>query len=802
VKVSLNWLKEYVDLSGIPVSEIIHNLTMSGLEVEEVINQNEIYKNFVVGFVKEKIKHPNADKLSVCKVSNGTEEMQVVCGAPNVEVGQKIVFAQIGAIVPNGNFKITKAKIRGTESFGMICSESELEISSNHEGIMVLSSELKEGTPISEALGFDDVLLEIAITPNRSDALSHFGVARDLSAIFDRKLKLPEINLEECENGIKDFASVEILDPINCPRYSAKVVKDVIVKESPDWLKQAVQKIGMRPINNIVDVTNYIMYETGQPLHAFDLKMLKGNKIVVQSTTVESQFTTLDSKVRKLPANTLLICDAEKPVAVAGVMGGENSEVTSDTKNILIESAYFNPSSIRRTAKALGLSTDASYRFERTTNAGGTIYAAERAAQLIAELSGGKVAQGTIDVYPNAVKQPVVTVRFARVEKILGYYVEPEKIRKIVLALGFEITFENDEQISVRVPLFRPDVEREIDVIEEIARINGYDNIPTISSFSVPLGVKHDESSFYDKVRDTAVGLGFYEMINNPLQNEKTAALTGNQIGVLNPQSLDMAYLRTSLVPGALMVAAKNFNVGEKNLALFEIGNVFNKNSEETEIKSFSDFKEETKIIFLLSGKASLKEWHGRDKNYSFYYLKGLINSFLNNFTLDNVLNDSYYHSGNRIFDFIFAKEHDGNLIGNGGRINKEVLNYFNIQQEVFCFELDLNLLEKLSTQKSKYNPLLKYPKMMRDFAFIFDKEIEYEDVAEFIKKNGGSLLQFVRIFDLFESESLGVNKKSMAFELEYFNENRTLKDEEVEKDFNNLITLVSNKFNAKLRGN
>ena len=802
MKVSLNWLKEYVDLSGIPVSEIIHNLTMSGLEVEEAINQNEIYKNFVVGFVKEKIKHPNADKLSVCKVSNGTEEMQVVCGAPNVEAGQKIVFAQIGAVVPNGNFKITKAKIRGKESFGMICSESELEISSNHEGIMVLSPELKEGTPISEALGMDDVLLEIAITPNRSDALSHFGVARDLSAIFERKFKLPKIKLIECENDIKEFASVEILDPINCPRYSAKVVKDVIVKESPGWLKKAVQKIGMRPINNIVDVTNYVMYETGQPLHAFDLKMLTGNKIVVQSTTEGSQFTTLDSKVRKLPANTLLICDAEKPVAVAGVMGGENSEVTADTKNILIESAYFNPSSIRRTAKALGLSTDASYRFERTTNAGGTIYAAERAAQLIAELSGGKVAQGTIDVYPEEVKQSLVSVRFARVEKILGYYVEPEKIRKIILALGFEITFENDEQISVRVPLFRPDVEREIDVIEEIARINGYDNIPTISSFSVPLGVKHDESSFYDKVRDTAVGLGFYEMINNPLQNEKTAALTGNQIGVLNPQSLDMAYLRTSLIPGALMVAAKNFNVGEKNLALFEIGNVFNKISEETEIKSFSDFREETKIIFLLSGKASLTEWHGSDKNYSFYNLKGLTNSFLNNFALDNVLNDSYYHSGNRIFDFIFAKEHDGNLIGKGGRINKEVLNYFNIQQEVFCFELDLNLLEKLSTHKNKYIPLLKYPKMMRDFAFIFDKEIEYKDVAEFIKKNGGSLLQSVRLFDLFESESLGVNKKSMAFELEYYNENRTLTDEEVEKDFNNLITLVSNKFNAKLRGN
>lgn len=802
MKISLNWLKEYVDLSGIPVSEIIHNLTMSGLEVEEVINQNEIYKNFVVGFVKEKTKHPNADKLSVCKVSNGTEELQVICGAPNVEAGQKIIFAQIGAIVPNGKFKITKAKIRGIESFGMICSESELELSSRHEGIMVLPAALKEGTPISEALGLNDVLLEIAITPNRPDALSHIGVARDISALFGRKLKLPEIKLDASDDRIEEFASVEILDSVNCPRYSAKVVKDVMVKESPEWLKKVMQKIGMRPINNIVDVTNYVMYETGQPLHAFDLNMLAGNKIVVQSTTEESLFTTLDSKIRKLPVKTLMICDAAKPVAVAGVMGGENSEVTNATKNILIESAFFKPSSIRRTAKALSLSTDASYRFERTTNAGGTLYAAERAAQLIAELGEGKVVNGTIDDYPNEIEQSIVAVRFARVEKLLGYFIEPKTIKKIVSALGFVITFENEEEISVIVPLFRPDVEREVDVIEEIARINGYDNIPTISSFSVPLGVKHDETTFYDKVRDNAVGLGFYEMINNPLQNEKTASLTGNKIGMLNPQSIDMAYLRTSLIPGALMVAAKNLNVGEKNLALFEIGNVFNKNSEKIEIKDFSDFKEETKIIFLVTGKASLKEWHSEEKKYDIFNLKGIINSFINNFTLDNVLNDSYYHRGDRIFDFIFAREHNGSPVGKGGRIKKEVLKFFDIQQEVFCFEFDLNALEKLATKKNKYIPLLKYPKMMRDFAFIFDKEIEYKDVALFIKMNSGSLLQSVRLFDLFESESLGSNKKSMAFELEYYDENRTLTDEEVEKDFNNLITLVSNKFNAKLRGN
>ncbi len=802
MKVSLNWLKKYVDLTGIPVNEIIHTLTMSGLEVEEITDQNEILKNFVVGFVKEKTKHPNADKLSICKVSNGTEELQVVCGAPNVDAGQKIVFAQIGAVVPNGGFKITKAKLRGAESFGMICSESELQLSDDHSGIMVLPPDMKEGTPIAEALGMDDVVLEIAITPNRPDALSHLGVARDLAALFQRELILPEIKLEESDESIEKFASVEVLDPINCPRYSSKVVHDVVVKESPGWLKKAVQKIGMRPINNIVDVTNYVMFETGQPLHAFDLNMLAGNKIIVKSTSEESNFTTLDSKTRKLAMNTLMICDRDKPVAIAGVMGGENSEVTNETKHILIESAFFNPSSIRKTAKTLGLSTDASYRFERTTNAGGTVYAAERAAQLIAELGGGKVAKGTLDVYPKEIEMPVVTLRYARVEKLLGYFIEPEKIKNIVTALGFKITSENENEIVVQVPLFRPDVEREVDLIEEVARINGYDNIPTIASFSVPLGVKHDESAFYDKVREIAVGLGFYEMINNPLQNEKTAALTGNQIGVLNPQSLDMAFLRTSLIPGALMVASKNFNVGEKNLSLFEIGNTFNKNSENVLIKEFSDFTEETKVLFLLSGKSSVKEWYSDEKNIDFYHLKGLINSFISNLALDNVLNDSYYHGDDRIFNLVFTKEHNGTVVGKGGRVKKDVLKLFDIQQEVYCFELDMTILEQLTGSKNKYIHLLKYPKMMRDFAFVFDKNVEYNDVAAFIKKKGGNLLKSVRLFDLFESEALGNGKKSMAFELEYFNETRTLTDDEVEKDFSNLINLVTNEFNAKLRGN
>ncbi|OGV04141.1 MAG: phenylalanine--tRNA ligase subunit beta, partial [Ignavibacteria bacterium RIFOXYA2_FULL_37_17] len=339
MKISLNWLKEYIDLGGIKANEIIEKLTMSGLEVEDFVDQSEVYKDFIVGVVTSKEKHPNADKLSLCKVNTGKEELQVVCGASNVDKGQKIVFAPIGTSIPLNGLQITKAKIRGIESFGMICSEAELDLGDDASGIMILDEKLKAGTPLVKALGLDDVVLEIAITPNRSDALSHIGIARDLSAIFNRNLKYPKIKLKESKDKAKDFAAVEILDIENCPRYSARVVKNIAIKESPEWLKSRLTKIGLRPINNIVDVTNYVMYECGQPLHAFDLDMLSGSKIIVKSTKEESLFTTLDSKKRKLPAGTLMICDGEREVAIAGVMGGENSEVTDETKNILIESA-------------------------------------------------------------------------------------------------------------------------------------------------------------------------------------------------------------------------------------------------------------------------------------------------------------------------------------------------------------------------------------------------------------------------------------------------------------------------------
>lgn len=801
MKLSLNWLKELVDLPEISTPEIIHLLTMSGLEVEEAIDQNEIYKNFVVGYVKEKKKHPNADKLSLCTVSTGNQDYQVVCGAPNVDAGQKVVFAQSGAVVPKGNFRISKAKIRGIESNGMICSEAELQLSDNHEGIMVLDSEIKEGSLISEALHLNDTMLEIAITPNRPDALSHIGVARDLAAIFKGEVKRPSADFEESEENSSDTAVIEVIDAVNCPRYSSRIIKGVAIKESPAWLKRRLKNIGLRPINNIVDVTNYIMYETGQPLHAFDLENLAGHKIVVQSTDKETSFKTLDSKERKLPPGTLMICDGEKPVAIAGVMGGENSEVTASTKNLLIESAYFNPSSIRNTSKALGLSTDASYRFERGTDPNGTIYAADRAARLITQFAGGEILGGVLDIYPAPIEPKEIRLRFERVERILGYKIKNESISGILEKLGMKITFSSEDELRVSVPTFRPDIEREIDLIEEIARIHGYDNIPTVTKISITLGEKKDESRFEDRVKLAAVELGFHEMINNPLQSEKTASLTGNPVKIVNPQSADMAYLRTSLLTGALQTAATNINAGEKDLRLFEAGNIFRLKTDK-KITEFSDFTEEEHLILLISGKAVRKTWYSEEEHTDFYDLKGFVKSFISKFSLDNALEYSYNHERNPYYTAKFSLISKNAEIGEGGIVDKRLLKHFDIEQDIYCFEINLEKLSSLSASEKKYSELLRFPKVLRDFAFIFDKSVTYEQVSKFILEGSTGLLKSVNLFDLFESDTLGINKKSMAFTLEFFDDERTLTDEEVEKEFLHLISAVTEKFNAKLRGN
>ncbi len=799
MKISLNWLKKYIDLSDIDVEEIISKLTMSGLEVEGVENQNEMFKNFIIGYVEEKEKHPNADKLSLCVVNNGTEKLKVVCGAPNVAAGQKVVLAQIGAVVPNSGMKISKAKIRGAESNGMLCSESELGLSEDHSGIIVLDPSFKEGTPVSEALHLNDVLFEIGVTPNRADALSHIGVARDLAAIFQRELKVPEVSIPKSEKNINDFASIEIVDSVNCPRYSAKVLLNVEIKESPDWLKRSLKSIGLRPINNIVDVTNFVLHEIGQPLHAFDLDKLAKKKIVVKKAEANALFTTLDGKERKLNENVLMICDGEKPVAVAGVMGGENSEVTSSTKNILIESAYFNPTSIRKTSKYLGLTSDAAYRFERGTDPSITVYAAERAAQLMAELSGGEIVDGVIDVYPTKISEKEITLRFNQVERVLGYPIPNENIKNILSSLGFAIKNFTEEAITVSTPTFRPDIEREIDLIEEIARINNYDTIPTISKIAIPIGEKIDESAFVDDLRNIATGLGFNEILSIPMITEKAAEIFGKPVGLLNPQGSEMGYLRTSLLASALPVIEKNINVGEKNLKLFEVGKVFLKVNDD--LFTFSDFIEEERFLFILTGKISEKEWYTGEREFDFYDLKAMVNECFQKKTLDNLLNDSYYHSGNKIFDYHFTKTAGVSFIGSGGKVKKEVLKQFGIQQDVFCFEGSVEILKSLKPKEKTFTGLLRFPKVMKDFAFIFEKDIPVENITLFIKKKASRILKDVHPFDVFEHASIGRTQKSVAFNLAYYDGERTLTDEEVDKDFQLLIGLVKKEFNAILRG-
>jgi phenylalanyl-tRNA synthetase beta chain len=799
LKISLNWLKNYIQLDGISTKEIVEKLTMSGLEVEDYIDQNKIYSGIVVGLIKEVKKHPDADKLTVCAVNDGNSDFQVICGAPNVSEGQNIVFAKIGSVIPKGSMEIKKVKIRGVESFGMICAEDELELSDDHSGIMVLDSELNAGTPISEALKLDDVILEIAITPNRPDALSHLGVARDLSAIFNLDLRVPKIEYQESQQDIKQLAKVEILDQINCPRYSATIVTGVTIKESPEWLKNKLTKIGLRPINNVVDVTNFILHEIGQPLHAFDLEQLGGKKIIIKSISEELNFTTLDSKERKLPIGTLMICDGNREVAIAGVMGGENSEVTTSTKNILIESAYFNPTSIRKTSKNLQLSTDSSYRFERGTDPSNTLFAAQRAAQIIASIAGGEIAKGVIDEYPRKIRQNEVRLRLHHLKKLLGYEIEKTDIIKIFQKLGINLLKDMGESLEVIVPLSRPDIEREADLIEEVARIAGYDNIPVIEKVSITLHKRKDEFAFEDQMREYAVALGFNEMVNNPLITEEHAKLTGNPVEIANPQSRDMAFLRTSLLVSALPVVSNNIKKGEKDLAVFEIGNTFNKLKES--LNSFSDFTETKKFLLIQSGNKYSRQWYSKEEEYDFFDMKGFVSSLFSKFLLDDVLKDSYNSIQNKNYNYHFTVNFNDAILGVGGKLNDRILEIFDINQPVFAFEGNLIELSKAAGTEKQFNELLKFPKVNRDFAFLFDKSINYGVVKDFILKQSTDILKSVELFDVFESSEIGRDKKSLAFNLEYYDYKRTLTDEEVDKDFQDLINKVTKNFNAILRG-
>lgn len=797
--ISLKWLNNYIDISEFSADEIADKLTTAGLEIDSITNQSDVFENFIVGFVSNREKHPDADKLSLCKVWDGEKEYDVVCGAANVDKGQKIILAKVGAIIPDGGFEIKKAKIRGAVSEGMICSEKELGISDNNDGILVLDENFVEGTPASEVFGHNDVVLEVAITPNRPDALSHFGIARDLAVMLNKQLKLPEFSLIENSEDINENISIEIKDYVKCPRYTGKLVKGITVKDSPKWMQNYLKAVGLRPINNIVDISNFVMYEIGQPLHTFDYDKINGKKIIIDSAGNQKEFFTLDSKKRELELDDLMIKDGSGSVAIAGVMGGENSEVTNETSNVFIESAYFNPSSVRKTAKRLGLSSDASYRFERGTNPDMTVWAAERAAYLIKEYAGGDIISGIVDCYPNKIENKIVELRFSRIKRILGYNIPESKVIEILNGLDIKVTEFNSDKLIAEVKPFRPDIEREIDLIEEVARIYGYDKIPDNNKITITLDNKIDETEKKNKVREILTSLGCNEILTNSLLSRELAEKYGNPIKMLNPQSTEMSHLRPSLLPGGLSVISGNLKVKEYSLALFEIGNVFEKKSEK--IEDFDDFRENTELLIALTGFESENEWYSKNSFYDLFSLKGIINEFFRKISLANDIEYVYNFEEDNKYIYKIEIFFSGNKVGEIGELKEDVLQGFEIKQKVFVGIMDLDKIFETEEKEKRFNELLKFPKMIKDCAFVVDKNILSYEIENELFSSQSKLLKNIKLFDIFEDKSLGDDKKSIAFQLEYYSEEKTLKEEEVDKDFWKGIESVKRRFNAQLRG-
>ncbi len=779
MKISYNWLKEYLDIDLSP-EDLAEQITNAGLEVEEIITTVQAVNNVVVGKILSCEKHPDADKLSVCQVSDGKDTYQVICGAPNVAAGQSIPFAMVGAKLPVG-LKIKKAKIRGVESMGMICSREELALEEHSEGIWALEDAPEAGTDFNEVLRKkSDVIFDLFITANRADCFSHIGIAREIAAFVGKEVRLPQFSLiEKSSRGIEQALSVKIEYKEGCPRYAARVIENVTVGPSPDWLVERLEAVGLRSINNIVDITNYVLYELGQPLHAFDYDTIEGAEIVVKGSKSGDTFVTLDDKERKLPENTVMICDAQKPVAIGGIMGGQNSEVSADTKTVLLESAYFDPRHIITSSRQLGLMTDASQRFEKGTDYAGVLFALDRAAALIAELGKGQVLQGFIDIYPEPIKETRVKLDLSRVNKILGSGLSDKEITELLSRVHLHYI-----KGEVTVPSYRHDIKQDIDLIEEVARLKNYDNLPTsvIEPLSLEQPIRNRELS-YQAMRDALTRTGLQEVFTNSMISARQIIRFEEKeaVRILNPISDDLAYMRQSLFSGLLPVVSYNLNRHQKMIPVFEIGRIFNKSDGELP-------EQPTRVALALCGLRAPFNWAQKEEPVDFFDLKGILEDFFNEIHLDKVEFILYSDSS------FYRKHHaaeiriNGKIAGTCGEINKETRKRFGINQPVFGAELDFELIEKNMKRELKYQTIPRFPYIEKDVAFVVDKTMAAEEVMGMIRKYGGRLLSDLHIFDIYEGEKIAAGKKSIAFRLRFQSLERTLKDSEVEHVFRKII--------------
>jgi len=811
MKVSLNWLQEYikVDLDPLIIAE---ELTMAGLEVEAVEKRYNYLDNIVAAKVIEVNKHPNADKLSVCKVDAGGDELiQIVCGAPNVYGGMFVPCALPGAVLP-GDLKIKKGKLRGEVSAGMLCSAAELRLETDAAGIMDLDGSFVPGTPLEEALKLSDIVFEVDLTPNRPDCLSYIGVAREVGAFTEpkQKVKLPDYRLPEGKTGnisIHDFARVQISDPDLCPRYSAGLLMDVKIEPSPFWLQDRLESIGLTPINNVVDITNFVMMETGQPLHAFDFDSVAEKRIVVKRAGSDVDFTTLDNKNHKLEPDMLMICDGDGPVALAGVMGGENSEISNSTTTVLVESAYFNPVSIRKTAKKTGIATDASHRFERGVDPEGTVNALNRALTLIAQVCNTTtIAKGIIDEYPQKQAQPEIDINTNTLNSRLGTHLDAHEIRHILESVDFKVEKTDEEWLKVGIPSFRVDVTRPEDLSEEVARLWGYNNIETSYPMVAAKGKLLDKKvSLREKIRLIMTGLSYFEAINYNFVNENSwdrLSLSDRDKRrevetILNPISDQMSVLRSSLLPGLLETMKKNISLQADTLKLFEIGKIFFATQK-------GSLPEEREVVAaLITGNRSDQSWYSKKRRFDFFDLKGVVEGLLQGLLIGNLsfgkIEDEscpYYKNGYAAF----VKSGD-TLIGTIGQINEKVLKNYGLKQDAFVFDLDFKALQALIHGDITAMPLPKFPSVSRDITIIVEKSVTIGAILNQFEKiaQKQSLIEQVSLFDIFEGETLSENKKSLSFRVVYRASNRTLKEKNIKKLHTNISKTIIDLFDADL---
>lgn len=818
MKISYNWLKDYLKIDLEP-DQLSALLTEIGLEVEGIEEWESVkggMKGVFVGEVLTCHKHPDADKLSVTTVDIGTgDPLHIVCGAPNVAARQKVAVATVGAIVFSGDetFTIKKSKIRGEISEGMICAEDELGLGTDHQGIIVLDENAVPGTPAAEYFGVEhDTVFEIGLTPNRIDSGSHFGVARDVAAYLslnhgnDFKAVAPSLENFRIDNTSNVF-EVIIENTDGCPRYSGITISDVKIAESPQWLKNRLRAIGLNPISNVVDITNFVQHEIGQPLHAFDADKITGRKVIIKNLPDKSKFVTLDETERTLSSRDLMICNSEEGMCIAGVFGGIKSGVTDSTRNIFLESAHFNPVSIRKTSKRHGLQTDASFRFERGTDPNITIWALRRAAMLMKELAGGRISSEIVDIYPEPIENSKVGISFRNVDRLIGKHIEKEKIKKILGLLDISVLKENDNELLLEIPAYRVDVKQEADVIEEILRIYGYNNVETGDHVNSTLNYvgKPDRENVVNIVSDLLSANGFAEIMCNSLVpaawfENNSDFLPGEIVMLANPLSSDLNAMRQSLLFGGLSSVKWNINRQCRDLKLYEFGNCYFRTSSENNIPRADDYDERNFLDIFITGKQEKESWNHKTNPTDFYHIKSATEMIFTRLGI-NISDLMNGESPKKYFAESVTYLHNNRIVAETGRISGSYLSKFDIDQDVFYSHIDWDqVLKRIRNNSISYRELPKFPSVRRDLALLLDRNIKFGQIREIAFRTEKNVLREVGLFDVYENESLGNDKKSYAVCFILRDDLRTMTDKNIDRVMSNLIRAFETELDARIR--